>query len=212
MSNIIEELKQREEAVKAEARENYWALVEAMAEGKAIGADECEAVLAPAGKTSKDLEADLALARRVIEGEEDVDSYQKDAGEQVHKARTEHGELLRRHKLIRDVELPRAERESEARVFHAESQAHYRHEAVKELDAARAALEEARTGQTAKPAAPPAPEPPARMSAIVSGPRNDGWEPPSEYDYDRIQGNDGVYFWQHRRTGHIVRRPLKSTG
>jgi len=210
--NIIEELKQREEAAKAEARENYWALVEAMAEGRAIGADECEAVLASAGKTSEDLEADLARVRGVIEAEEDVDSHPEDADNQAQSARAQHAELLRKQRHIRDVELPRAERESEARAFHAESQAHYRREALKELAARRAALEEARTGQTGKPKVPPAPEPSRTVVVTHSGPNYDGWEPPSEYDYDRVQGNDGVFFWQHRRTGHIVRRPLKSTG
>jgi hypothetical protein len=212
MTNIIEELKQREEAAKAEARENYWALVEAMAKGNppAISADECEAVLAAAGRTSKDLEADLARVRGVIEAEEDVDSYPEDADEQVQKARTEHGELLRKQKLIRDVELPRAERESEARVFHAESQAHYRHEALKDLAAAKAALEEARTGRAPKPKTESAPEAPTRMGMIISGPHNNGWEPPSDYDYDHHFNGDGTDYWVHRRTGERVYRPKKT--
>ncbi|HHH28778.1 MAG TPA: hypothetical protein ENK57_10605 [Polyangiaceae bacterium] len=209
MTDIIKELAAREQAEQAEALNAYYALAEVIAEGADIGADDdTAAIVAKAGKTSKDLEADLALFRRKVALAAEV--AELDEAQQDLRAVREEGAQLRAKHEAEKKRMKDEEDDLKVRDFALFTRAQDLRTSARELEELNAKIEQARTGGAPKPA----PAEPKRRTAHQLLPttkrRPDGWSPPSDYDYDKVETTcDGkrAFIYKHRRTGEVIYPP-----
>lgn len=209
MDNLIQQLAAREQAEQAEALNAYYALAEVIAEGADIGADdETAAIVAKAGKTSKDLEADLALFRRKVALAAEV--AELDEAQADLRATREEGAAMRARHEVAKARIKEEEEDLRSRDFELTNRVRDLRTSARELEELNARIEQARTGAEPKPA----PAEPKRRTAHqllpTSRRRADGWSPPSDYDYDKVETTcDGkrAFIYKHRRTGEVIYPP-----
>jgi len=208
MTDIIKKLEAHEQAVEAKARDDYWALIDAIADDEAIGADKSAPILRKAGKIAEDLAADLDLAKRERELTEQVAGFA--SAREEHRTACEEAASMRvRHEAARERMRVEAN-EAEAQIRRLRTQVEGLGAASGKLEELRAKIGEARTGQVARRTDEPCHSEPRtyhQLRPIVVGEQSGGsWHPPSQYDYDMVEG-DGGYFYRHRRNGKVIYPP-----
>ena len=207
--NLIQQLAARERADHADALTAYFSILESIAGGADIGADdEMAAIVAKAGKTSRDMEAALALFRRKVALATEVAEL-GDAQAQLRAVREEGASMRARH----EEEKKRIKAEASelaSRDFELTNRVRDLRASARELEELNGRIEQARTGAAPKPAPAEPKRRTPRQLLPTTRRRAEGWSAPSPYDYDTVEGShEGgrVFYYRHRRTGEVIYPP-----
>lgn len=185
MSNIIDTLKAREAASESTARENYAKLVQRVAAGESVKADDALEILRGAGRSAPEFEAHVELARRVNEKRKRASEMNADTLAEEHRAAIERSHAVYAEcRQLEEEEIPRRKREADLAERLAQSRLAQGARVQREVAQAQAEFDAALNGTpTTKP------EPTAAPRASFSSTPGQG--PLDPWAHDVHLGEDG---------------------